>query len=160
MEKSPTDQQKALVDEALFLRGRIIASYSQVEFILADFAVKVGLRFPYRIHDRIKAAKRIAENDGYEPYKADLERLCDQLLVYDEIRHFMAHGFLRLDTDKAGNHRFEFLRYEREGEGKHRLMQGRTEVQRLRDAADDITRYCEEVFALFIRIYREKGIEK
>ncbi len=37
------DEQKALVDEALFLRGRIIASYSQVEFILADFSVKADL---------------------------------------------------------------------------------------------------------------------
>ena len=33
-------------------------------------------------------------------------------------------------------------------------------MQRLRDAAEDITRYCEEVFALFIKIHREKGIEE
>jgi hypothetical protein len=30
-----TDEQKALVDECIYLRGRIITSYSQVEFILA-----------------------------------------------------------------------------------------------------------------------------
>src|SRR5665213_2221274 len=69
MEISPTDQQKALVDEALFLRGRIIASYSQVEFLLADISVKLDLRFPYRIQDRIKAARRIAEREGYAGYK-------------------------------------------------------------------------------------------
>jgi hypothetical protein len=36
-EREPSDQQKMLlVDEALYLRGRIIAAYAQVEFLLAD----------------------------------------------------------------------------------------------------------------------------
>ena len=35
----PTEKQKSLVDEALYLRGRIIASYAQVEFLLADISV-------------------------------------------------------------------------------------------------------------------------
>jgi hypothetical protein len=73
----PSDLQKALVDEALFLRGRIIASYSQVEFLLADISVKLDLRFPYRISDRIKAAKRIADGEGYQAYKEDLNRCCE-----------------------------------------------------------------------------------
>jgi hypothetical protein len=45
----PTEQQKSLVDEALYLRGRIVASYAQVEFLLADISVKLDLRFPYLI---------------------------------------------------------------------------------------------------------------
>jgi hypothetical protein len=59
-ENSPTNEQKALVDEALLLRGRIIAAYCQVEFLLADISVKLDLRFPYLIKDRIRTAKRIA----------------------------------------------------------------------------------------------------
>lgn len=159
-ETSPTDLQKALVDEALFLRGRIIASYSQVEFLLADISVKLDLRFPYRVKDRIKAAKRIAEREGYEKYKAELEAICDQLLGFDDIRHFMAHGFLTLTTDRKGNHQFEFLRYEGEGEGKFKLLQGTTEVPRLRAAADDITKCTERAVELFRTIYREKELEK
>lgn len=156
----PLEWQKALVDEALFLRGRIVASYSQVEFLLADISVKLDLRFPYRIQDRIKAAKRIAEREGYEGYKAELETICDQLLEYDEIRHFMAHGFLTLTTDRNGNHQFEFLRHEREGEGKFTLLQGKTEVGHLRAAADDITAYTGRAIELFRQIYLEKGLEK
>jgi hypothetical protein len=57
----PTEQQKSLVDEALYLRGRIVASYAQVEFLLADVSVKLDLRFPYLIDSRIKAVRRIAE---------------------------------------------------------------------------------------------------
>src|SRR5579863_2583267 len=107
-ETEPTEQQKRLVDEALYLRGRIVASYAHVEFLLADLVVKLDLRFPYLIEARIKAVKRIAERQGYEIYKADLERICAELLQYDELRNFMAHGFLSLTVDRKGNHQFEF----------------------------------------------------
>ena len=54
----PTEQQKALVDEALYLRGRIIASYAQVEFLLADLVVKLDLRFPHLIESRIRPSRK------------------------------------------------------------------------------------------------------
>jgi hypothetical protein len=145
----PTELQKSLVDEALFLRGRIVASYSQVEFLLADMSVKLDLRFPYLIKDRIKAVRRIAERDGYEIYKEELDRVCAELLQYDELRTFMAHGFLTLTTDLKGNHQFEFLRYQREGDGKFTLMSARTTVSRLREAAHDITEYVGSAVELF-----------
>jgi hypothetical protein len=66
----PTDHQKSLVDEALYLRGRIVASYAQVEFLLADISVKLDLRFPYLIDARIKAVRCIAERDVYQVYKS------------------------------------------------------------------------------------------
>jgi hypothetical protein len=48
-----------LIDEALYLRGRIIAAYAQVEFLLADLVVKLDLHFHYKIEDRIKAIKKL-----------------------------------------------------------------------------------------------------
>jgi hypothetical protein len=155
----PTDLQKSLVDEALFLRGRIGASYSQVEFLLANISVKLDLRFPYLINDRIKAVKRIAEREGYEDYKEDLDRICDELLQYDDLRHFMAHGFMSLTTDKKDNHQFEFLRYQREGDGKFTLLSAKRTVERLRQAFGDITEYVSHTVKLFERIYREKKLE-
>jgi hypothetical protein len=59
----PSNFQKSLIEEVTYLRGRIITAYAQVEFILADFSVKLDLKFPYRIRDRIKAAKAIANYD-------------------------------------------------------------------------------------------------
>jgi hypothetical protein len=61
-----TALQRSLVEEATYLRGSILRSYSQVEFLLADISVKLDLKFPYQIKDRIKAVKRIAERPGYE----------------------------------------------------------------------------------------------
>jgi hypothetical protein len=49
MMTGPTELQKSLVDEAMFLRGRIVTSYSQVEFLLADISVKLDVKFPYRV---------------------------------------------------------------------------------------------------------------
>jgi hypothetical protein len=155
----PSELQKSLVDEAIYLRGRIISSYSQVEFLLADISVKLDLRFPYLIKDRIKAARRIAERPGYQVYKESLDRLCDELLQYDDLRTFMAHGFLSLTTDRHDNHQFEFLRYEREGEGRFTLLSATTTIANLRDAADDINRYVMDAVKLFQQIYREQKLE-
>ena len=155
----PTEQQKELIDEALYLRGCIIASYAQVEFLLADVSVKLDLRFPYLIDARIRAVRRIAEREGYEDYKEELERICEELLQYDDLRHFMTHGFLSLATDGKGNHQFEFLRYNRNGEGKFTLISATTSIERLRQAKDHIQQYVSHVIRLFERIYREKELE-
>src|SRR6266849_6508701 len=144
--REPSQLQKSLVDEAIYLRGRIVGAYSQVEFLLADISVKLDLRFPYLIKDRIKAVKRIAERPEYECYKDELNQLCNELLEYDELRHFMSHGFLTLTTDKKGNHEFEFLRYQREAEGSFTLLSARTSVPRLRQAVDDITRRVQSAY--------------
>ena len=125
-----SDENKKLIDDIVYLRGRIVTSYCQVEFLLADIAVKLELKFPYLITARLKAAKRIADSEGFEEYKTDLEEICDGLVEYDDIRKFMAHGWAVLEVDKAGNHRFELLMYERKGEGQFELMRARTTRER------------------------------
>jgi hypothetical protein len=155
----PEDWQKSLIQEMTYIRGRIITSYAQVEFLLADIAVKLELKFPYPIDKRIKAVKRIAEREGYEAYKAELEQVCDDLLIYNELRTFMAHGFVSLITDPAGNHLYELLMYERRGEGVFGLMRAQTTRPKLQDAAEDITKYVSAVVKLFERIYLEKKLE-
>jgi hypothetical protein len=154
-----TDEQKALVDECNYLRGRIVTSYSQVEFILADISVILDLKFPYLISKRIKAAKEIAETPGYEAYREELHTVCDGLSEFDEIRVFMAHGWVSAELGKNGTNIIEFLRYERTGEGQFNLMRGGTNVERLRQAAEDITEYTERTLRLFRKIHAEKGLE-
>ena len=156
---APSDKQKALVKEATYLRGRIISAYAQVEFLLADISVKLDLRFPYLIKDRIKAAKRISERPGYESYREELNKVSDDLLQYDDIRNFMTHGFLMLTTDKKDNHVFSMRRYQREGEGNFSLVEIQTTIPRLRVAADHLTAYVQHAVTLFGRIYLEKKLE-
>ena len=33
-----------------------------------------------------------------------------ELLIYEEVRHYMAHGFMRLEVGRAGSHRFQLIR--------------------------------------------------
>jgi hypothetical protein len=157
--EKPTELQKALVDEAFFLRGRIVAAYAQVEFLLADISVKLDLRFPYLVKERIKSVKRIADREGYGTYRDDLARVCDELLKYEDLRHFMTHGFLSLTTGAQNTHQFEFLRYEREEGGKFRLLSAKTNIERLREATADITQYVSDTVRLFERFYREQNLE-
>jgi hypothetical protein len=53
---------------------------TKVEFLLAHMSVKLDLKFPYLIKNRIKVEKRVAEREDYQVYKADLERVCDELM--------------------------------------------------------------------------------
>ncbi len=155
-----TEFQKSLVEEATYLRGRILTSYSQVEFLLADISVKLDLKFPYLIKDRIKAVKRISDREGYEIYKDRLAKLCDDLLQYDELRNFMAHGFMMLTTDRRDNHQFEFRLYQREGQGTFNLVTIHTTIPRLQLAAQQITEYVSDAVRLFSQIYLEKKLER
>ena len=151
----PADWQKQLIDESLYLRGRIIASYSQIEFLLADITVKLDLEFPYLIKNRIKAVKRIGEREQFAKYRPDLDKVCDGLLQFDDVRNFLSHGFLTLHVDRAGNHQFEYRMYQR-ADGTFTLMGGTTTIERLRAAAEDITAYVEQSVDLFKLIYDEQ----
>jgi hypothetical protein len=84
-------EHQKLMDDIVYLRGRVITAYAQVEFLLADIAVKLELKFPYLISKRLKAAKRIAERAGYESYRDELIAICDGLAEHDETRNFLAH---------------------------------------------------------------------
>lgn len=156
----PSDWQKSLIVEATELRGRIVTSYSQVEFLLADISVKLDLKFPYLIKKRIAAAKSIAERSGFEKYKNELIKICDDLLQFDELRNFMAHGYMELMTDKQGNHEFTFRMYQRENGETFKLVIIKTTVVYLGDAAERITEYVSQAVQLFRRIYLEMGIEE
>jgi hypothetical protein len=155
-----SEENKKLIDDIVYLRGRIITSYSQVEFLLADIAVKLELKFPYLVAARLKAAKRIAEREGYEAYRKELEEVCDGLAEFDDIRKFMSHGWADLEVDRQGNHRFSLRMYERKSEGQFELMRASSTRERLLEAANDINAYTNRVINLFYRIYMEKGLEK
>lgn len=156
----PSEFQKSLVKEATYLRGKILTAYAQVEFLLADISVKLDLKFPYLIDKRIKAAKRLHERAGFEQYKEELEKVCDELVAYDEMRHFMAHGYIALTTDKADNHEFEMRMYRRTAKDEFEEIIIKTTIPHMKAAADDITEYVRRATGLFHKIYLEKRLQE
>jgi hypothetical protein len=69
----PPAWQISLIDRATYCRGRIITSFAQCEFLLADLSEKVDGRFVYLLKDRIKAIRSLTEKSGpFNQYAADL----------------------------------------------------------------------------------------
>jgi hypothetical protein len=129
--------------------------------VLADISVRLDLKFPYRIKDRIKAVKQIVDRPEYEAYRNDFHRVCDELLEYDEIRNFMAHGIMVLETSADQTaHTFVLQRYERLATGKFRRRTLELWVEDLRRYANEITKYTKDAFAVFNEFYSEQNVEK
>jgi hypothetical protein len=154
--------QKRLTDEACLLRGKIISGYSMVEFVLADISVHLDLKFPYLIEKRIKAAKKIVDRPEYAAYRDDFHRICDEFPRYEELRHFMAHGFLFLETDRdQTSHKFTMHRYERcETETrKYRRLTLEFSVEDFRRTAGEMIKYTNDAYAVFQKFYIEQAVE-
>jgi hypothetical protein len=153
--------EKRLTDEGCLLRGKIIAGYSLVEYVLADISVRLDLKFPYRIKDRIKAVKQIVDRPEYEAYRNDFHRVCDELLRYDDLRNFMAHGIMFLETNPdQTSHRFVLQRYERLATGKFRRITLEFSVDALRGHANEMLTYLSDAYAVFKKFYKEQAVER
>jgi hypothetical protein len=151
--------QKALIDEACFLRGQIIAGYSMVEYVLADISVRLDLKFLYRIKNRIRAAKRIVDRPEYEAYRNDFHRVCDEFLRYDDLRNFMAHGIMVLNINSDQTFRFELSRYESLATGKFCRRTLQFSVEEFRRVASEMYKYTSDAYAVFHKFYIEQAVE-
>jgi len=152
----PKPESIALGDEMFYLRGKIITGYAQVEFLLADISVKLNMNFPYLLKDRIKEAKKIVERPGYEKYRAELFEICDRLVEYDDLRHFMAHGLVMITT-MGPAHCLELRRYQRKAEGKFKQLFLYSNLDNLRNDAAEVCAYSSRAVGLSERSTSNKG---
>jgi hypothetical protein len=129
------------------------------EYVLADISVRLDLKFPYRINDRIKAVKQIVNRPEYEAYRDDFHRVCDNLLRYDDLRNFMAHGMMHLETSPDRSHRFILRRYERLARGKFRHRMLEFSVEDLQEQANELLTYLSSAYAVFQKFYKEQAVE-
>jgi hypothetical protein len=153
--------QKRLTDEANCLRGKIIAGYSLVEYVLADISVLLDLHFPYSLEDRIKAVKKIVDRPEYEAYRTDFHRVCDEFPRYEELRHFIAHGAMVLRADS----KFELQLYKRlrrserkEGRDFRRDIR-QFSMGDFRRHAAEMVRFTSDAYAVFYKFYLEQDVE-
>jgi hypothetical protein len=104
MSEDATDADRSIVTDAIFSRGSIITSYAHIEHLLADICLQswktseyahlAGL-FPYKTESRIKAVRSLLETAGpLKSYHGELEPVLDDLLTFEELRHFVAHGVM------------------------------------------------------------------
>ena len=162
------DIQKA-VHDAAFLRGTIITSYAQVEFLLGDiwpccqsrpeYRDHVRQTFPYRLEDRLKTVKTLMTLPGpLTTHAPEMSSLIDEILLYEDIRHFMAHALVRISREADEGFMIEYRLHSTSKEGLRTGFLETTHLQ-LRDTAEQVIRYANSMLTLCKRMYLEVGLE-
>ena len=121
--------------------------------MLADVAVRLDLKFPYRIKDRIKAAKEIVDRPEYEPYRDTTFIACAMsffdtrtsatswLMLSWNWRPIETRHPIGLDCDAAT--------------GKFRPLTLEFSVEDLREQANQMLKYLSDAHAVFQKFYKE-----
>jgi hypothetical protein len=163
-----TEAERYLTSETTRARGSIIGSYAQVEFVLADFAVKCSRRpefaalvdgFPYKMEARLRAVTTILKREPFRRYRDVAKPLVTGLERWEELRHMMAHGFLMIEVTAEGQHRLVFRMYEPAGDREAILHTFPTNLELLVQASVEAAAYAHSFVTLFRRIYLEQAIE-
>ena len=162
-----SDVAKDIVNHAIHLRGMIITSYAHIEFLLADICLKAWQReeyahlagpFPYKADTRIKAVSKLLDTDGpLKTYRPGVQPVLDELLSFEELRHFVAHGLLVVTPDPSGP-RMQYRLYRTT---KHGTEIGflETSSSELTDASLKISGLLHQMLTTFRRIYFDLGLE-
>jgi len=160
---------KAMVEQATFLRGSIITSYAHIEFLLADICLKAWQKaeyahlagpFPYKTDSRIKAVGALFDSDGpLKPHRPGVQPVLDQLLTFEELRHFVAHGLLIVrPSPQPSGVKLEYRLYRTTKQGPQIgfLVMSASE---LTDVSLKITELLHQMLHAFRRIYFDLGLE-
>jgi hypothetical protein len=155
-----------LIRNAHFLRGAIISSYAEVEFLLTDLnmrcravpayaAIAAGL--PYKLESKIvRVRELVAEPGPLTAYADELLELVDRISAYETRRHFIAHGQMRVSTRETMPAPIVFQMYQ---PGKKNAPEEYgeilTDLDQLANLAREIAEYARQMVALFPRIYKE-----
>ncbi|GEP09823.1 hypothetical protein [Methylobacterium gnaphalii] len=167
-----TDKQeriKALEARLNLVRGRLIGSYSFVEFILGDLYVRaqrmpayssVRDRFPVKLRDRIIGIEQILDIRGpLDPYAEKLRELIGGIAAYADLRHFLAHGHgvIRHASDR---HNVELRLYRPQPDKTWKIELHTTTIDELEKVYARLNPYAHEVWAYFKEIYLNLNIDQ
>lgn len=103
------------------LRGWIVGSYSQVEFLMADTIVRAQSIPDYdhlpktptfNVTKRVKRFRDLVESPGpISIHAEDLRGVVDRWERTEDIRHFLVHGFATFRWTRSGDMMMTFRRY-------------------------------------------------
>jgi hypothetical protein len=163
-----SEEDSALVNDAVYLRGNIITSYAHIEFLLADICLKawqlgeyahLAGPFPYKIESRIRAVRALLEIDGpLKAYREGIQPALDTLLDFEERRHFIAHGLLIVTPMPPSDAMLEYRLYRTTKQGTA-IAFFETSASDLQDVALKIGTLQHEMLMTFERIYSDLGLE-
>ena len=158
------------IEATIKARGWCIGGYAQVEYILADFVFKVSklpayAEFrdppPHRFESRLKRVRAIADAAGpLSKYREGLVLLTSAIERWEELRHFLTHGWLDVTLKKPEGVLILKLRRFRPEKGNPWAVQAiafsRTELE---TTGSDISDLAEQALLMFDDIYAEFDLE-
>ncbi|MCJ2042884.1 hypothetical protein MKK55_28635 [Methylobacterium sp. J-059] len=160
---------QAEINNMFALRGRIITSYSQIEFLVGDLfrllqrsynkADEDEVPLPYRIEGRIRSLTRLCSNiSDMDPYRTKLKNGLDEILEFSELRNYMAHGYVDVDKYLDG-YKFRFLMYKFLPKGEVELHKMDVQLDKLQRTSDVINECTERLMELVREIYITLGLQ-
>ena len=163
-----SDGTKTIVNHAVYLRGNIITSYAHIEFLLADVCLKawqlgeykhLAGAFPYKTDSRIRAVRVLFDCDGPQKlYREGVQPALDQLLHFEERRHFIAHGLMIVTPIPPSDAMLQYRLYRTTKQGTE-IAFFETSASDLDEVALEIGNLQTQMLISFRRIYSELGFE-
>lgn len=167
--REPTAYQRYVIRAADELRGAIIGRYAEVEFFLGDIVVRCQAlpeyatlpdTFPYKPSKRPGRVRQLLELPGpLTAYKEALERAMSELEVFEELRHFLAHGHQELTTRGDSWHQLSYNLY-REQDRRYVLFEIKTDLENLEARRMEIAHLAQAALSLMSEIYLQHGLEE
>lgn len=151
------------------LRGQIISSYAQVEFMLVHLIFQariikaywsLGLRYRRKLDKKIEQVEKlIAASGPIQNYQDRVKAVMDQLGAFKDDRDYMAHAYCEIYfRDEEPEYRYRMIR---NNENNEQTVEYRIyspgELEKLERQLTSITNTLME---LFREIYLNQGLEE
>lgn len=167
--REPSEEIVQAVESSHAWRGAIVNSYAQIEFLLADLVSRCRMfpqydaataRLPFGANQRVKAVKKLCELSGpLQPYTTDLVLIAEKLLEFEELRHFLTHGFCTCLFTPRGEIALRFQRFDpaKKDEWAQKIREIR--LEELHHLKLQSTTFAQTSVMLFRQIHVDLGWE-
>ncbi|MBR0868353.1 hypothetical protein [Bradyrhizobium diazoefficiens] len=114
LDRPISPQKQRIIERANKLRGMLVGSYSQVEYLLGNLWVSMEQvdpyftkrnEFPYRLPSRVKAIRQLLDvpHGPLFQFRAKAVELLDEMDAYERHRRMMAHGYMEVEHSASGH---------------------------------------------------------
>lgn len=155
------------IEQIQNLRGWIVGSYSQVEFLMADAIIRsqsieeydhLSKAPTFNVTKRVKRFRILINTPGPMSAHADeLGAVVDAWESTEDFRHFLVHGFAIFRWTQAGDMMMTFRRYMPELDENDPFREMHFRPETMRNLRDRIVADTHEAVAAFSRMHATMG---
>lgn len=162
----PHDWQ-AQIDEGQRLRGWVVNSFAQVEYLIGDLILRCCAFTEYEEHtrtlphgaaDRIRKTTAMLTSPGpLDPDADDIRAVLEQLAARQDIRNLLVHGFCTIVHTPAGELGFHFQKFHRHPDRQDARLIRTFTLEQLHNERDGQAVFATAALQLFAGIHDRFG---